>query len=73
MDSSLTHRAGLVKVIQLLAILVAWENWKERNARIFQRHHSTAERLIAEIKEEARTWCLAGAKRLKEIISRVVL
>jgi len=31
------------------------------------------ESLIAKIKEEARSWCLAGAKRLKEIISRVAL
>jgi len=62
-----------IKAIGSLTILVTWELWKERNARIFQRHHSTAERLIAEIKEEARTWCLAGAKRLKEIFSRVVL
>ena len=68
MDSSLTLRAGLVKVIQLLAILVAWENWKERNARIFQQHHSTQESLIAKNNEEARTLCLPGGNRLKEII-----
>jgi len=68
MDSSLTIRAGLVEVIQLLAILVAWENWKERNARIFQQHHSTQESLIAKNKEEARTLCLPGGNRLKEVI-----
>jgi hypothetical protein len=56
------------KAVRSLTILVAWELWKERNNRIFQRRHSTSESLISKIKEEARTWCLAGAKRLKEIL-----
>ncbi|OQU92945.1 hypothetical protein SORBI_3001G443400, partial [Sorghum bicolor] len=62
-----------IKAIRYLTILVTWELWKERSARIFQCYHSTAESLIAKINEEARSWCLAGAKRLKELISRVVL
>ena len=43
--------------------LVAWKIWKERNARIFDRCLSTAEALITKIKEEARPWCAAGAKK----------
>ena len=58
-----------IKAIWALTILVAWELWKERNARIFQRCHSASESLVVKI-EEVRTWCLAGAKRLKEILPR---
>ena len=56
------------KAVRTLTILVAWEIWKERNARIFDRRLSTAEALITKIKDEARLWCAAGAKKLCEII-----
>jgi len=58
-----------IKSIWALTILVAWELWKERNARIYQRRHSASESLVVKIKEEVRT-SLAGAKRLKEILPR---
>ena len=51
------------KAVRSLTILVAWEIWKERNARIFDRRHNTTEALIGKIKEEARLWCAAGAKK----------
>jgi hypothetical protein len=58
------------KAVRILTILVAWEIWKERNTRIFDRHHNTLEALIGKIKEVARLWCVAGAKKkLCEIIS----
>jgi hypothetical protein len=62
------HRQGCRQRQCVLTILVAWEIWKERNARIFDRHHNTMEALIGKIKEEARLWCAAGAKKLYEII-----
>ena len=58
----------LAKAVRSLTILVAWEIWKERNARIFDRRHNTTEALIGKIKEEARLWCAAGAKKNFEII-----
>ncbi|KAJ1298448.1 hypothetical protein BS78_01G454400, partial [Paspalum vaginatum] len=45
-------------------LLVVWQIWLERNARIFQRRERSATDLIASIKAEARLWGLAGAKHL---------
>ena len=36
-----------------LAMLVTWEIWKERNARVFRNTASTANMVIDKIKEEA--------------------
>jgi hypothetical protein len=56
-------RSGLRSLI----LLVAWEFWKERNARTFQRKEQTT--ILLKIKEEARAWGLAGAKRLVSLIT----
>jgi hypothetical protein len=58
--------------VRSLILVVAWEIWNERNARIFQQKFKPPERLIEMIKAEAITWCLAGAKHLKEIVSEPV-
>ncbi|RLN17873.1 hypothetical protein C2845_PM02G15410 [Panicum miliaceum] len=58
--------------VRSLILVVAWEIWNERNARIFQRKFKPPELLIEKIKAEAITWCLAGAKHLKEIVSEPV-
>jgi hypothetical protein len=50
-----------------LLILVCWELWKERNARIFQLTFIQRGQLVLKIKEEARCRILAGAKHLREI------
>ena len=69
MVASNWHIARLAdKGITYATILLPWEIWKERNARIFDRRHNTTEALIGKIKEEARLWCGAGAKKLCEII-----
>ena len=47
---------------------MTWEIWKERNQIIFQRNELSILSLCTKIKEEAKTWTLAGAKRLSEII-----
>jgi hypothetical protein len=50
-----------------LLILVCWELWKERNARIFRRTFIHRGQLVLKIKEEARCWILAGANYLRDI------
>ena len=58
-------RSGLRSLI----LLVVWEIWKERNARTFHRKEQSATNLLLKIKEEARAWGLAGAKRLASLLS----
>jgi hypothetical protein len=50
--------------IRSLAILVTWRIWCERNNRIFNDHETSITRRIQEIKDEARLWCVEGAKHL---------
>ena len=58
------------KAISTLALLVTWELWTERNARVFK-HKSTPPPVIFDrIKKEARLWVLAGAKRLGILMPR---
>ena len=63
-DSSSTLAAGS----RSLAILVTWSIWKERNACVFNNTEKTVARLVEEIKDEARLWCQAGAKRLAAFV-----
>ena len=50
-------------------ILVTWEIWKERNARIFNNRSTTPLVLFQKLKDEGKNWILAGAKHLAEIVS----
>jgi hypothetical protein len=43
-----------------ISILLHWQVWKERNARIFQNEFSTVERVLELIIEEIRVWRAAG-------------
>lgn len=52
------------KALQTLMLLVAQDIWNERNRRVFQHQELPVASLIAKIKEEAKTWVLAGAKHL---------
>jgi formate dehydrogenase assembly factor FdhD len=63
-DPSSTTAAGL----RSLAILVTWSIWEERNARVFNNTEKTVDRLVEEIKDEARLWCQAGAKHLAALV-----
>ena len=47
-----------------LLLLVNWELWLECNARTFKRAERPVYILLLKIKEEARTWGVAGAKHL---------
>jgi hypothetical protein len=53
-----------VKGAWSLSILVCWTEWRERNRRVFEGQERTTQRLIAEIKDTAKLWILAGAKSL---------
>jgi hypothetical protein len=52
------------------AILVSWEIWKERNARVFRNQSVTLNILVSKMKEEAVLWFQAGAKALCNIMPR---
>ncbi|WVZ79896.1 hypothetical protein U9M48_027421, partial [Paspalum notatum var. saurae] len=53
------HSSVPKKGTRSLLLLVVWQIWLERNARIFQRRERSAPDLIANIKAEARLWGLA--------------
>ena len=57
-DSSSTTAACL----RSLAILVTWSIWNERNARVFNNMEKTVDRLVEEIKDEARFVVSGGCK-----------
>lgn len=61
-----SKRAGkeVRRGVNSLVILVAWLLWKYRNRCVFNGERPCAMKLLAEIKEEARLWAAAGAKRL---------
>lgn len=50
-----------------IAMLTIWTLWNERNRRVFRRGERTTTQLLHEIRDEARTWTLAGAKNIKEL------
>jgi hypothetical protein len=52
--------------LRTLVILVSWEIWCERNARIFRNTASPPASILAKIKEEGRAWVKAGASKLQE-------
>ena len=51
-------------------MLVTWEVWKERNARVFQHVCRLPSVLVEAIKAEARLWIIAGAKHLGSLMPR---
>ena len=51
-----------------LLLLVNWELWLERNERTFKRAERPVYILLLKIKEEARTWGVAGAKHLSALL-----
>ena len=58
------------KGIKSLSLLVIWEIWRERNARVFRKQETSAPGLLAKIKNEAGGWALAGAKDLELLLLR---
>jgi hypothetical protein len=65
------HKRGQSrKALASLAMLVSWEIWKERNARVFRNKSVTIAMLVTKIKDEANLWRLAGAKALSNVMPR---
>lgn len=60
----LPHRKAMTSI----TLLVSWEIWNERNARVFRNKHASPPTIFAKIKFEANLWVLVGAKRLGELI-----
>jgi len=56
------------RAIKSLILLVNWEIWKERNSRTFDRREASTITLLGKIKEEARTWGIAGARHLASFV-----
>ncbi|KAJ1269540.1 hypothetical protein BS78_07G219500 [Paspalum vaginatum] len=67
-EASVDSRVGLRSLI----ILVVWELWCERNARIFKRRGSTVQQVLTKIIGEAASWMAAGAKHLADLLCRAV-
>ena len=57
------------KGLKSLVILVCWEIWNERNARIFNSTEAPSFTVAEKIKIETSAWILAGAKHLACLIS----
>jgi hypothetical protein len=58
------------KAMASLAMLMSWEIWKERNARVFRNTASTIAMMVARVKEEVTMWSFAGAKALSSVMPR---
>ena len=58
------------KGLSSLLLLVSWEIWNERNARVFRNVASMPSLIISNIKRGAGLWGMAGAKHLCNIMPR---
>ena len=65
-----THMARRSKAMATLTLLTTWTIWNERNARVFQKKSTPPQIILRNLKEEARLWVLAGAKRLSNLMPR---
>jgi hypothetical protein len=48
-------------------ILITWEIWKGRNARVFNNKASMPAALMQRINDESKNWIMEGAKHLAEL------
>jgi hypothetical protein len=60
----LVDRSGVGMQADTLFALVAWELWKERNARCFRNATSTVGQVLSTIKQAANQWIDTGACKL---------
>jgi hypothetical protein len=57
------------KAISSLTLLVTWEIWNERNARVFRNKQAPLHVVLDRVKSEARLWVTVGARHLGNIMS----
>ena len=69
-DELLSNNTQPVKALSSLLLLVGWELWKERNARVFRSKAAPVAIVTRIIKEEMSIWAIAGAKNLSNVMSR---
>ena len=60
--------ASLRKGLNFLIILTSWAIWKHRNAVLFDNITPSYDKLLNNIKREAKLWARAGTKGLDMII-----
>ncbi|CAL5002947.1 unnamed protein product [Urochloa decumbens] len=58
------------KGINSLIILVAWELWKHRNSCVFDNQRPNIQDVLWSVNTEGSIWCMAGACKLQELLSR---
>ncbi|CAN6207223.1 unnamed protein product [Urochloa humidicola] len=66
--SVLVEKSKIPKGIHTLVILVLWAVWKERNQRVFHQKETTIAGVVSIIQDEAKMWCMAGAKSLSALV-----
>ena len=69
-NGNLQIRLGSPKVLASLMMLISWEIWTERNARVFRDTIIPSMVLICKIKEEVSLWTVAGAKHMSVVMPR---
>lgn len=63
-----TLRAGHRRhAMIMLLMLVVWDLWKERNARVFGNKSTMSSLIIDHIKNEAKDWIFAQAKHVGDM------
>jgi hypothetical protein len=58
------------KGLNSLIILVAWQVWNHRNSCVFEGSRPCVQNVVLAVVEEGRTWCLARASALQDLLPR---
>ena len=74
MSCNYCHRLARVpsndaKGLRSLIMLVVWEIWLDRNARIFKHKETPCPMVISRIKDQANSYKAAGAKHLAALLA----
>jgi hypothetical protein len=51
-------------------MLISWELWKERNARIFDPKKATSDSIFFKVRDELDRWVMAEVKHLATLAGR---
>jgi hypothetical protein len=63
-EASPSARPGM----RLVITLTIWEQFLERNSRVFKKTLKTVQQIVHSIQDEAHNWILAGNKNLEQLI-----